>query len=393
MSAGAAPTLRLLLTADWQIGLRAGQLRERAGDLRRERLRAARRTLEVARSSVCELVVVAGDLFDRPDVDADAVDGVVSLFAEFSDIPILVLPGNHDPVCEGDVWGRREWRSAPAHVHLLREAREIELSSLVGGEVAPAALYPCPIGQKQSRLDPTGWIPSRAEGDALLRLGIAHGSLDSMGKATNFPIAHRRAELAGLDFLALGDWHGTTILERAAYPGTPEQCSFGEQGAGSALVVTLRRGAPPQIEQHRVGRFHWVQEEVEVRSASDLQALRHVFDAGGSAPESTIARLRLELAGGDLQLIERSEGLLEQLREELFFLDAALEVLDLSEVEFESPLLAALDASLHALEQGEPVPDALDELRAAPLEVVREARLQLRRWMGAARGELEEAEA
>ena len=58
-----------------------------------------------------------------------------------------------------------------------------------------------------------------------VRVGLAHGSVANRlpeGDAKN-EIAEDRATTANLDYLALGDWHGTMeIAPKTWYSGTPE---------------------------------------------------------------------------------------------------------------------------------------------------------------------------
>ncbi len=80
-----------------------------------------------------------------------------------------------------------------------------------------------------------------------LRIGLAHGSVQGFGSAgeANVPIDPARVKSAGLSYLALGDWHGTTrISDRAWYSGTPEPDGFRDNDPGNALVVRSTARAP-----------------------------------------------------------------------------------------------------------------------------------------------------
>ena len=82
-----------------------------------------------------------------------------------------------------------------------------------------------------------------------LRIGLAHGSVQGFGSAgdANVPIDPARVKSAGLSYLALGDWHGTTrISDRAWYSGTPEPDGFRDNDPGNALIVRLDGAGPPQ---------------------------------------------------------------------------------------------------------------------------------------------------
>jgi hypothetical protein len=374
----------LVHTADWQLGLKAGQVGDRAADLRERRFAAAQRVVELAHAREADLLLLAGDTFDHPDVDERVVARAVEIFAAADPIPVAVLPGNHDPLVSGGVWRRASWRRIGDHVHLLD--RPIEVEILPG-----VALYPCPLTQKQSRRDPTAWIPTRERGDERLRIGVAHGSLTSLGVAENFPIAADRAQQAGLDYLALGDWHGLSVGEREAYPGTVEATSFSERDPGHVLLVGLAAGPagerpPPAIEAVEVAALHWISIEAEARHATDLAALDERLRALG-APGALLLRLSLRLRGAAAaELWDAAAALRVELEESCFFSEVELAIEGGESVDLPAGLLSRVDGALAAVLAGG---DAADlgagceaVLAGADPSVVRRARQLLQQLAG-----------
>ena len=67
--------MKVLHTADWQLGARFKQFGERAVELREARFTTLRRALEIARDRKVDAFVIAGDLFEDNEVD----DAVVKL--------------------------------------------------------------------------------------------------------------------------------------------------------------------------------------------------------------------------------------------------------------------------------------------------------------------------
>jgi hypothetical protein len=127
---------------------------------------------------------------------------------------------------------------------------------------------------------------------------VAHGSISNRlpeGDARN-EIADDRATTARLDYLALGDWHGTTeIAPRTWYSGTPEPDRFPRNDPGNVLVVTIHGGGGlPKVEKVAVGRFQWRRREVvcgiggEEDPASAIEAA--ILGAAGR-PEDTLLHL------------------------------------------------------------------------------------------------------
>jgi DNA repair exonuclease SbcCD nuclease subunit len=373
--------MRLLHTADWQLGLRAAQVGDRAAEVRAERLRTLERVVELAHRLEVDLVLAAGDLFDHHEVSEALLADTIAALQRFAPIRVALLPGNHDPLVEGGVWSRSAWAGAGDHVTVLDRAEEIEL-------LPGVALYPCPLRQKRSVQDPTAWIPPRRRDDGRLRIGVAHGALDSLQVESNFPIARDRAELCGLDYLALGDWHGVLVQERTAYPGTFEQSAFDEKLAGYVLLVELDGGAdtarrpPPRIEPHRVGRLRWQQLEAEIRDETDVERLRREVEGFGASDELLLrAWLRADgLPEAARRALDRLE---EDLERSLFLLEWRVERLGLqpwSPDETALGVLADVDRTLAELVGGTPPsPELASVLGDSDVELWREARLSLRR--------------
>ncbi len=377
--------MRILHTADWQLGWRAAPAGERAAEVRHERLAAVGRLVELAHSQAVDLVLVAGDTFDRQDVDEALVLQTIERLEAFAPIPTVILPGNHDPWVLGGVWTRSAWSRLGDHVTIVREA--VELTPIPG-----VVIYPCPVLQKRSQRDPTAWIPPRRQDDETLRIGLAHGSLDALPGAANFPIARDRAELAGLDYLALGDWHGVQIFGRTAYPGTVEQTSYSERHPGYALVVDLECGREPRIEQHRVGRFVWLSDEQRVADRTDLERLEQRIRSA-ARPSDLLLRITVTRSSSEAggRRDEHLESELERLRSELA---GSLFALEWSErglppvVELPAGLLSEADRALEQAASGSLVDGAPESLLDADPVVLEEARALLRRLVASARAEM-----
>ena len=72
--------MKLLHTADWQLGARFKQFGDRAGELREARFTALRRALEIARDRKVNTFVIAGDLFE--DINGAVLDNGYSDFRQ-----------------------------------------------------------------------------------------------------------------------------------------------------------------------------------------------------------------------------------------------------------------------------------------------------------------------
>jgi DNA repair exonuclease SbcCD nuclease subunit len=284
--------MRFLQTADWQIGMVASHTGAAAERVRAARFRAGEVAAGLAVEERVDFALVAGDTFEDNAVRLADVERAAAIWDSFG-CPVFVIAGNHDPETAGSVWEHGVWGRL-RQVRVLREAAPVEIP---GG-----VLYPCPLRQRWGSEDPTAWIHCERGGEAI-RIGVAHGSLANAPKASSeFGIAVDAAVRRGLDYLALGHWHSTRIYERMAYCGTHETTSFGEDDSGNVLLVTVEgRGREPVIEKRRCGTLRWFQEQVEIRAAGELTALRERVERLGGAEVLLDLRVRGTLFDGEAE--------------------------------------------------------------------------------------------
>ncbi|MEZ5403724.1 MAG: metallophosphoesterase [Bryobacteraceae bacterium] len=282
--------MRLLHTADWQIGMKAANLGAAAGRVRAARLETARDVVRLASERGAEMLILAGDTFEDNGVSRAIVEETASILTACA-CPVYVLPGNHDPLSTGSVWEHPVWESA-GMVRVFREAVPVQ--------AGPATLYPCPLRGRWSNEDPAAWISGAAAAGGL-RIGIAHGTLQSpRGAPPDVERAHPIQPLDGLDYFALGHWHSTAIHDRAAYSGTPEPTRFGERESGNVLIVDLRPDAPPRIEAVRTARLEWVSIEGDLAAAA--RQLERIAEPGATLVD---CRLTGFLSAGEQSLLSR----------------------------------------------------------------------------------------
>lgn len=282
-------------TADWQLGKQFAHIPGDAGAaLRDRRIEAVRAVGALAAARDADAVLVAGDAFDANAVADATLFRMLDALKTF-DGDWVFVPGNHDPALADSVWTRLHSLGVPGNVHLA-QAPERPLP-LAGGR---AFVLPAVLERRHEVDDPTAWFDGAATPEGAVRIGLAHGSvperLPEASEAPN-PIAANRAETARLDYLALGDWHGTFRVDpRTWYSGTPEPDRFQSRDPGNALVVTVHEpGAPPGVETIRTGHFSWRTETAEIRDSEDVEALDRVIE--GSCPEPDRCLLRLTLIG------------------------------------------------------------------------------------------------
>jgi DNA repair exonuclease SbcCD nuclease subunit len=302
-------SLRLLHTADWQLGKPFHHLPAEVAPLLREaRLEAVRTIASLAARHEVAAVLVAGDVFDSNLVPERTIVQALAAMRGFAG-PWLLLPGNHDAALAESVWSRLERLGRPANVTVAATPAPLVLAD------GRLVVLPAPLTERHTGDDLTAWMDEAATPSGALRVGLAHGCvlgrLPEAADATN-PIDPGRAESARLDYLALGDWHGALeIAPRTWYAGTPEPDRYRANDAGRALLVELPApGAPPAVTPLATGRHAWRQLRCDLTGADD--------------PKAAIDRLLGDAAGLERALVQLSlEGVIDL--EGRTALDAALE--------------------------------------------------------------------
>ena len=343
--------LRLLHTADWQIGRTYPRFgADDAAFLAEARLETVERIARLAEDQRVDAVLVAGDVFDAQTVSDRTVRRLFNALGGFRG-RWLMIPGNHDAALVAGVWTRaRQLGCVPENVHTLLHPGTTVLDEI--GCVVLAA----PLTQRQTHSDLTGWFDDEATPAGLVRIGLAHGSvggiLPGSIDASN-PIAPDRAMTARLDYLALGDWHGTRRIDsRTWYSGTPEPDRFKGNDAGNVLLVDIaEQGAEPAVEVISVAAYSWQEWERQIGVGTDLDNLdRHLCLL---APRDVVA---LRLSGQvDLEQQRRVRDLLGVAQGRVRALEA-----DLSRLR-----LRPTDADIAALAADGYVGEVLAELREA----------------------------
>jgi DNA repair exonuclease SbcCD nuclease subunit len=187
-----------------------------------------------------DALAVAGDLFDHNRAAASPAADLLAALSE-PDVPVIVLPGNHDPLTPGSVYHRIE---RPGNVFVLGlDGYEIAVDGewlLTGRAHFDYGDFP-PL----DRIAP-GDPGSSAGGE---RIVLAHGHYDLAGDANAL---HRPGwlitndDLDALDaaYVGLGHWDRAFEVRAA---GPPTYYSGSPWLAATVNVVDLETGKPAVV--------------------------------------------------------------------------------------------------------------------------------------------------
>ena len=334
--------MRLLHTSDWHLGRSF-----HGASLLEEQAEALDRIVELAREGAVDLVVIAGDLYDRALPPAEAVSLFTNTLARLrsAGIAVVAIAGNHDSHVRVSVYDQLLTDLGVTIRGAVTRAAEPVLVQ-PGGGGAPVAVYPLPylepmvdgprlltrlVEEGAAEPGPAGEPeppPSRFSHEATTRLALERirRDLSTRPGTRSVLVAHTfvagglgsdsERELsvgqvdrvsvetfAGFDYVALGHLHGSQQLDgpRLAYSGTPLPYSFSEERhRKSVRIVDLAADGTPSVEVEPlgVGRSLQTLEGTLARLCSDpafeaaRQARVRAILTDDALPLQAMARLR-----------------------------------------------------------------------------------------------------
>lgn len=226
--------LRILHTADWHLDSPFAAFPEKQRRfLKQAQAKLPHLLAEICRREKCDLVLLAGDIFDgKPSKNTVAV---LKRCLEECGVPVMIAPGNHDFCAPGSAWVDERWSE---NVHIFTGS----LSYLDLPEL-DCRIY----GGGYRGMDCEGMLEGfHAEGDARYCIGVFHGDA-TQPNSPYCPITAAQVRESGLDYLALGHIHtaggfsaGSTLC---AWPGCPMGRGWDETGEKGFCLVSLDAGA------------------------------------------------------------------------------------------------------------------------------------------------------
>jgi DNA repair protein SbcD/Mre11 len=311
-------SLKIFLTSDLHLGMKFAGYPEVQAELSEARFKALGRMVELANTHRCNLLVIAGDLFDRVTVAKRDVIRGAQFLKEFQGPLVAVLPGNHDFISRGqnDLWTSfRE--NAGDRILVLDEKKKY---SLLHYDLE-AMVYPAPCDSKHSTENAIGWI-GKAPKDAAVKhhIGVAHGSLEGFSpdfEERYYPMTTRELLEYGMNLWLMGHTHAqypfqATQTEKIFYPGTPEPDGFDCQHEGKAWILQLAEDHTVTPLSLSTGMYRFLHDELEIQNPSDLETLKKKYVNPGYTKTLLKMKLRGRLPREEYQSLSLLRKMLEE---------------------------------------------------------------------------------
>jgi len=338
---------RFLHIADIHLGIKRYNLPDRTGDF----FRAWREVIERhALARRVDFVIIAGDFFDRRNVDPQAANHAMFMLRQLNEasIPVIVIEGNHD---QHEATSRHSW------LRSFSQWRYIKLLEPVWGEGGPrmrawdeddaAGSY---VDIAGARIFGSNWYGSTVS-TTLPMLGEATRQ-NRRSNATNIMLLHSDVEgqlnrpvqhavsisklvtmRDAVDYLALGHTHKHFEIDGWAFnPGSLEACSVEEADVERGALYVEADGPTIKSEFLYAGKDYFQRpfkrlehrisgsEDPETIRAEILDTLRRAIDTAREVEDEQKPIIELSLRGSLafknslLQLNKLKEQAIEELR-------------------------------------------------------------------------------
>lgn len=257
--------MKILHSADWHLDApMTGRSEEQARYLRRELKKIPGKIAELCKKERCDLVLLAGDLFDgeyTPDTYRTVCEALESM-----EVPVFIAPGNHDFCDANSPYLRENW---PKNVHIFTRPmmESVELPQL------DCTVY----GAGFDAMDCPGLLEGfRAQGAGKWHIGVVHGDATS-ASSSYCPVTAQQVRLSGLHYLALGHVHKTDSFRSGdalcAWPGCPMGHGYDETGDKGVILLTLGEETQAKFVPLDGPRFFDEELEVGTDAVSALETL------------------------------------------------------------------------------------------------------------------------
>lgn len=253
--------LRILHSADWHLGSPfRGFDRERQRLLKEAQRKIPDLVADLCRRENCDLVLLAGDLFDA----APSKDWVELLKAALADcaVPVFLAPGNHDFCAPGSPWLEEVW---PENVHIFTGGLEsVALKEL------DCRIY----GAGYTSMDCEALLEGfRAECEERYQIGLLHGDPVQL-HSPYCPVTAAQVRDSGLSYLALGHIHKSGAFRAGqtlcGWPGCPMGRGYDETGEMGLYLVELETDVTIRKLLLRTPRFYEITVNTDAQSPEDV---------------------------------------------------------------------------------------------------------------------------
>jgi len=263
-----------------------------------QRLQSFRQAVASLAADQPDVLLIAGDTFDSPNPEPAIIEEAARCLAraknaQGTEIPVVLIPGNHDPAEADRLWATfRKALISPVHLVLEPELIEIGKEMFIEAYPCPTRFSPVPPWEKRLKR------PACSAAWVVLAHGTLQGGPVPEEETDAYPFTQAEVDRLAADYVALGHfhgvyppWNGEGEIERAlCYSGTHEPDQF-TGDAGYAILAEVHRGLPTRLRRLKVGKRDW--RLLDIRGPGDLTQIEELRNEIADDPARFVIRIQV----------------------------------------------------------------------------------------------------
>ncbi len=188
-----------------------------------------------------EFLFVAGDLFDRINIEEALLRKVQQSFLLCPKTEVVIVPGNHDPYFPNSYWNDGRW---PGNVHIVTKKHYFK-----EWKQQKLRVYSEPFTTQSSDTSLVDTLSPEID-SRFINILLMHGDLVQAGDRSRYnPIPKEWLATSEVDLAVLGHWHNATeviqLNKKTAfiYPGVLMGRGFDELGDKGFYAGTIMKSS------------------------------------------------------------------------------------------------------------------------------------------------------
>jgi len=239
-----------------------------------------------------DFLLISGDLYEHGSVTKSTMEWLYMVLSETA-VPIIIIPGNHDPYLLNSWYRNWQW---PSNVAILTpDNPDLVLENL------NVHIYGIGFSNFKEGKPDLSMVAKPKENS--FNILMFHGTLDMDFAGNDYkPVTSGELEALGYDYYALGHFHNIRDdypLRNAYNPGSPEPLGFDETDGHGAFLVTAEKvqtRTSLKVERFNtaIRSYHDVDLNITGLKTLEEVKMRILARLEGFNPERDIIRINLK---------------------------------------------------------------------------------------------------
>lgn len=301
--------LRLIHTSDIHIGVKLASFRDKAAIQRQSLLDVFAKIVDTTISEHAQLLLIAGDLFDSNFPSYQSVQFVKGQLGKLNNngVYVAIIPGTHDCLSKDSIFRRENFTANLPYIYVFDNP---EITAKEFSDIDVTVFAKANTSNKSTESPIAFLAEAGKQAQTKYKVAMAHGSVQIEGKSAedDLPITLRDIAESGMDYLALGHWHGAQEFSfgntKAWYAGSPEiTYQEGKGGLGQGYVLMIDIMDKAEVKPIKVSDKEVVELRVDMQVYENMENVYYELEKRAN-PNAILAVTITGVIGSDIFIDE-----------------------------------------------------------------------------------------